>query len=219
MIIKDKMTKNPVVIDVYATMSEAADIMTEKNFHRLPVMQNGKLVGLVTKGLLSSKGANGATSLSIFELNYLLNKTPVKTVMIKAKDLITIHEDALLEEAAKLMLKYDIGCLPVLNDQEDLVGIMTQNDLFKAFLDVLGYNMPGSRVAVEVEDGMGVIGEISKVFVDNHANISHVGVYRTEENDKKCEVVLRTDITETQQLEKELNEHSFKVKSIVKNTK
>lgn len=217
MIVKDRMTRNPIVVDVNATMSEAADTMTEKNLHRLPVIENGKLAGLVTKSLISSKGANGATSLSIFELNYLLNKTPVKTVMIKLKDLITIHEDNLLEEAALLMLKYDIGCLPVVSDDDKIVGILTQNDLFKAFLDLLGYNEKGSRVAVEVEDGIGVIGTISKIFINNNANISHLGVYRDHADDPKCEVVLRTNLMETDELAKDLEANNFKVKSIIRN--
>lgn len=217
--VRDIMTENPVVLSPEAKISEASDIMTEKDFHRIPVVENGKLVGLVTKGLIASKGVMGATSLSIFELNYLLNKTPVKTVMIKLKDIITIKADDLLEDAALLMLKYDIGCLPVIDDGMNVLGILTQNDLFKAFLDMLGYNEKGSRVAVEVEDGLGVIGAISKVFVKNDANISHVGVYREKADDPTCEIVFRTNLLETNELEKDLNDNNFKVASIIKNDK
>lgn len=217
--VRDIMTENPVVLSPEAKISEASDIMTEKDFHRIPVVENGKLVGLVTKGLIASKGVMGATSLSIFELNYLLNKTPVKTVMIKLNDIITIKADDLLEDAALLMLKYDIGCLPVIDDAMSVLGILTQNDLFKAFLDMLGYNEKGSRVAVEVEDGLGVIGAISKVFVKNDANISHVGVYREKADDPTCEIVFRTNLLETSELEKDLNDNNFKVASIIKNDK
>lgn len=217
--VRDIMTENPVVLSPEAKISEASDIMTEKDFHRIPVVENGKLVGLVTKGLIASKGVMGATSLSIFELNYLLNKTPVKTVMIKQKDVMTIKADDLLEDAALLMLKYDIGCLPVIDETMKVLGILTQNDLFKAFLDMLGYNEKGSRVAVEVEDGLGVIGAISKVFVKNDANISHVGVYREKADDTTCEIVFRTNLLETNELEKDLNDNNFKVASIIKNDK
>lgn len=217
--VRDIMTENPVVLSPEAKISEASDIMTEKDFHRIPVVENGKLVGLVTKGLIASKGVMGATSLSIFELNYLLNKTPVKTVMIKQKDVMTIKADDLLEDAALLMLKYDIGCLPVIDETMKVLGILTQNDLFKAFLDMLGYNEKGSRVAVEVEDGLGVIGAISKVFVKNDANISHVGVYREKADDPTCEIVFRTNLLETNELEKDLNDNNFKVASIIKNDK
>lgn len=210
MYVRNEMTKNPITVNASDMISKASDLMTEKNLHRIPVLENGKLVGLVTKGLITSKGIGGATSLSIFELNYLLNKTSVKTVMIKLKDLVTIGPDELLEEAAQSMLKHDIGCLPVLeNDQ--LVGILTQNDLFKAFLDILGWDQKGSRIAVNVKDGIGVIGEISKVFVKNNADITHIGVYRNDTDN--CDVIIRTNLVDVDDLSKDLNAAQFKTTS------
>ncbi|MEG2171060.1 MAG: CBS and ACT domain-containing protein, partial [Erysipelotrichaceae bacterium] len=175
MYVKDKMTKEPISISGDAKISEVVDLMSEHHLHRVPVVNQGKLVGLVTGSLISQKGPTKATSLSIFELNYLLSKTSVDTIMIR--DVITINENRFLEDAALLMLNHDIGCLPVLNDQNELVGIMTQNDVFAAFLDVLGYREHGSRICIEVKDKIGAIGEISEVFVRNKINISHVGVY------------------------------------------
>ena len=177
-----------------------------------PVLFIGLLVGLVTKGRITSS-TNGATSLSIFELNYLLNRTTVDTVMIKAKDLITISSDKLMEDAADMMLRHDIGCLPVVDDGE-LVGILTQNDLFKAFLDVLGYYRQGSRIDVNVPDTLGILGKVSKVFVANEANITNFTVYRHE--DETANLILRSEITETENLEKDLNEAGFKVNSVMK---
>lgn len=214
MYVKNEMTANPITINADDVISKAADIMSENNLHRLPVMENGKLVGLVTKGLITSKGVGGATSLSVFELNYLLNRTSVKTVMIKLKDLVTISSNKLLEEAASLMLAHDIGCLPVVDDGE-LVGILTQNDLFKAFLDILGWQRKGSRIEVNVPDTLGILGEISKVFVDNNANITNFTVYRNND-DSTADLILRTTLTETDELEKELNQNGFKVNSIMK---
>ncbi len=214
MYVKNEMTKNPITIDANDVISKAADIMSEKNLHRLPVMENGKLVGLVTKGLITSKGVGGATSLSVFELNYLLNRTSVKTVMIKLKDLVTISSDKLLEDAADLMLAHDIGCLPVVDDGV-LVGILTQNDLFKAFLDILGYNRKGSRIDVRVPDTLGILGEVSKVFVANNANITNFTVYRNND-DTTADLILRSDVIDTEDLEKDLNENGFKVNSIMK---
>lgn len=214
MYVKNEMTKNPITIDANDVISKAADIMSEKNLHRLPVMENGKPVGLVTKGLITSKGVGGATSLSVFELNYLLNRTSVKTVMIKLKDLVTISSDKLLEDAADLMLAHDIGCLPVVDDGV-LVGILTQNDLFKAFLDILGYNRKGSRIDVRVPDTLGILGEVSKVFVANNANITNFTVYRNND-DTTADLILRSDVIDTEDLEKDLNENGFKVNSIMK---
>lgn len=213
MYVKDEMTKNPITIEASDTISKAADLMSENNLHRLPVMKQGKLVGLVTKGLITSKGVGGATSLSVFELNYLLNRTSVDTVMIKLKDLVSISSDKLLEEAASVMLAHDIGCLPVV-DNGELVGILTQNDLFRAFLCILGYNRKGSRIDVRVPDTLGILGEVSKVFVKNNANIKNFTVYR-ENDDQTADLILQTDLTDTDELEKDLNA-SFHVNSILK---
>lgn len=213
MYVKNEMTKNPITINANDMISKAADIMSETDLHRLPVMENGKMIGLVTKGLITSKGVGGATSLSVFELNYLLNRTTVKTVMIKEKDLVTISSDKLLEDAANLMLEHDIGCLPVV-DQGELVGIITQNDLFKAFLDILGYSRKGSRIDVRVPDHLGILGDVSKVFVKHNANITNFTVYRNND-DKTADLILRTDLTETDELEKDLNQE-FKVNSMMK---
>ena len=214
MYVRDEMTKNVITINSNDVISKAAELMAEKKLHRLPVVENGVLVGLVTKGRITSSTSAGATSLSIFELNYLLNRTSVKEVMIKKKDLVTITSDKLMEDAADMMLRHDIGCLPVV-DNGELVGILTQNDLFKAFLDILGYNRKGSRIDVHVPDTLGVLGEVSKVFVANNANITNFTVYRNND-DTTADLILRSDVTETEQLEKDLNENGFKVNSVMK---
>ena len=108
MYVKNRMTKQPVCIDVNSKISQVVDIMNEKNLHRIPVVSGKKLVGLVTESMISKNGASKATSLSIYELNYLLSKTSVDAIMIR--DVITVHEDRFLEDAALLMYKHDIGC-------------------------------------------------------------------------------------------------------------
>lgn len=214
MYVRDEMTKNLITINANDVISKAAEVMAEKKLHRLPVLQDGELVGLVTKGKITSSTSGGATSLSIFELNYLLNRTSVKEVMIKKKDLITISSDKLMEDAADMMLRHDIGCLPVV-DNGQLVGILTQNDLFKAFLDILGYNRKGSRIDVHVPDTLGVLGEVSKVFVNNNANITNFTVYRNND-DTTADLILRSDLVETDQLVEDLNNNGFKVNSVMK---
>ncbi|MEG0290361.1 MAG: CBS and ACT domain-containing protein [Erysipelotrichaceae bacterium] len=213
MYVKDKMTKEPISISGDAKISEVVDLMSEHHLHRVPVVNQGKLVGLVTGSLISQKGPTKATSLSIFELNYLLSKTSVDTIMIR--DVITINENRFLEDAALLMLNQDIGCLPVLNDQNELVGIMTQNDVFAAFLDVLGYREHGSRICIEVKDKIGAIGEISEVFVRNKINISHVGVYSLK--NEMAEIIFRVETIQTDLLEKDLIESGYKVLNVSKN--
>lgn len=213
MYVKNRMTSNPICIDVNSKISEVVDIMNEKGLHRIPVVSGKKLVGLVTEGMISKNGATKATSLSIFELNYLLSKTSVDAIMIR--DVITIHEDRFLEDAALMMFKHDIGCLPVVNDANDVVGILTTNDVLSAFLDILGYRESGSRVCIEVKDELGTIGKISEIFVCNNCNITHLGVY--SQHNGYADMIIRIDTFQTDALAKDLEENGYKVLSITKN--
>lgn len=213
MYVRNNMTKEPVCIGVNNKISEVVDIMNEKGLHRIPVVNGKKLVGLVTEGMISKKGATKATSLSIYELNYLLSKTTVDAIMIR--DVITIQEDAFLEDAALTMFKYDIGCLPVVNRENEVVGILTSNDVMSAFLDILGYRERGSRVCVEVKDELGTIGALSEVFVRNNCNITHLGVY--SQHNGFADIIIRIDTFQTDHLEKDLEANGYKVLSITKN--
>ncbi len=138
--------------------------------------------------MISGAGGN-ATSLSIYELNYLLSKTKVKTVM--QKRVATIHPENLMEKATEKMLKEDIGCLPVVDDQNKVVGILTQNDVFKSFLEVLGWYREGIRVALEAKDEIGQLEKISKVFADEGINIANIGVYDTTNGN--ASMIIRAD--------------------------
>ena len=103
MAVKDFMTRKVVYISPDTTVSHAADLMREQGLHRLPVIENDQLVGLVTEGTIAQASPSKATSLSIYEMNYLLNKTKVKDVMIR--DVVTVSGYASLEDATYLMLK------------------------------------------------------------------------------------------------------------------
>lgn len=210
MYVKNFMTQNPICINVDAMISEAVEVMDTNHLHRIPVISNNRLVGLLTEGLISKNGASKATSLSIFELNYLLSKTSIEAVMIK--DVITINQDRFLEDASLLMFKHDIGCLPVVDDQNNVVGILTSNDVLSAFIQMLGYQEKGCRVCVEVKDELGTIGDISNIFVRNNCNITHLGVYNKENGN--ADIVIRIDSFDTEKLVKDLNEHGYKVLNV-----
>lgn len=213
MYVRNRMTKNPICIGVNNKISEVVDIMNDKKLHRIPVVNGKKLVGLVTEGMISKNGATKATSLSIYELNYLLSKTTVDAIMIR--NVITVHENAFLEDAALLMYKHDIGCLPVVNDDNDVVGILTSNDVLSSFLDILGYREKGSRVCIEVKDELGTIGNLSEIFVRNDCNITHLGVY--SQHNGFADMIIRIDTFQTDSLERDLNANGYKVLSITKN--
>ena len=151
--VKDYMTKNVICAEPDATISQIIYLMKEKEIHRVPVVEKGQLVGLITEGMISNSGTTNATSLSIYELNYLLSKTTVSTVMVKK--VISVDENELMEYATQKMLKNNIGCLPVVNAYGEVTGIVTQNDVFKCFLNVLGWDEVGSRITVSVKDEIG----------------------------------------------------------------
>jgi len=146
MFVKEYMTKEVVTVDPETPIQEAEKIMRERKIRRLPVVdKRGKLVGLVTRDRLREVSPSPATSLSIWELNYLISKMKVKDVMVK--DVVTVHPDTPLEEAAALGQKLGIGTFPVLDDGK-LVGIITTTDLFRIWTQALGFGRPGTRLHI-----------------------------------------------------------------------
>ena len=130
MSVSDFMTKNVVVVAPETPIFDAIDLMKQHDIHRLPVLQNDKLVGLITEGIIQEAMPSKATSLSVYEANYLLNKTTVGDIM--EKNVLTIDPDALLEDAIYKMRENKIAVLPVV-EQETVTGIITNNDIFAAF--------------------------------------------------------------------------------------
>lgn len=168
MSVKDFMTRKVVYISPDTTIAHAADLMREQDLHRLPVIENDKLVGLVTEGTIAEASPSKATSLSIYEMNYLLNKTKVKDVMIK--DVITVSGYASLEDATYLMYKNKVGILPVV-DNDQLYGVITDRDIFAAFLQVSGYGKEGVRARFIVDNKAGELEKIIRLVSDKEYNI------------------------------------------------
>jgi len=130
-LVRNWMTPNPITITPQTTLPEAHRLMDEHYIRRLPVIKQGKLVGIVTRGDIRQAQASNATTLSVYELNYLLDQIPAKEFM--AYRPITISPDAPIAEAARLMLQYKIGGLPVIENGE-LVGIITETDLCRLLI-------------------------------------------------------------------------------------
>lgn len=127
-LVKDWMTTNPVCVGPHTTLPEGLQLMKERRIRRLPVVDKGKLVGIVTRGDLRGAQPSEATSLSIFEINYLIARLTLDHVM--TKNVLTVTPDSTIENAAGLMLKHKIAGLPVV-DQGRVVGILTESDIFR----------------------------------------------------------------------------------------
>lgn len=179
MFVKDHMTKDPAVITRDVSLMKATDIMGKGRFHRLPVVdQEGRLIGLVTGGLVKEKSGADRTSLSIYELNYLLTRTTVGDVMIT--DVRTIGPDAFLEEASGIMADNDISVLPVVDGDRKVLGIITDRDIYRAFIDLTGYRKQGTRFVISCEDRPGQLLKVVQLFAEEDANLENLAVYHTE---------------------------------------
>ena len=195
MFVKEKMTRNPVTISPDDVVSSAVEIFNKCNFHRLPVVdRSNRVVGLITEALVAENVPSKATSLSIHEINYLLNKTTIKDIMIK--DIAVCSPNDLLEEAADIMIKSDIYTLPVV-DQGFLVGVITQKDIFSAFIEVQGYYNTGTRVVMAIdEDQPGILKNIATLLSDEGISITHLVVERND----RINIVIRVAETDSDKI-------------------
>jgi len=212
MYVKSRMTANPYTIAFNAPINELIELMREKNLKRVPVVDGDKVVGMITHGDIQKVSPTKATTLSIYELNYLLSKTKVSDAM--SKNVFSISPDALLEEAAILMRENRISTLVVV-DQEKLAGIITESDIFDAFIDLLGFKDIGSRIAIEAKDVPGTLGDIGEIFEHCNANITHIAVYRGPGG--RSDVVIRTNTLNTETIEQKLKEHGYAVLGVMRN--
>lgn len=127
--VREWMSSDPITITPETTLPEAHRLMMEHSIRRLPVIDDGQLVGIVTLGDVRGAEPSGATSLSIWEINYLVSRLRVDEIMTPRP--FTISENATLGEAAQMMLKYKISGLPVVNASGELTGIITESDIFR----------------------------------------------------------------------------------------
>lgn len=169
--IKEKMRKDPITIGPDATFYEARAIVRDKGIRHLPVVdKNRRLVGLVTDRDIREAAPSDATTLSVHELHYLLGKLKVSGFMTPKEKLITITPDMLIEEAVQLMHDHKIGCLPIV-EGEKLVGIITETDVYELMVDIFGFKVPGSRIAIALEDKPGMMYKALEIIKNHNINI------------------------------------------------
>lgn len=207
--VQNYMTAEVVTVPEDTKVLEALDIMKEHNFHRLPVVRNGRMVGLITEEIIQENSPSTATSLSIHELNYLLTKTTVGDIMHKT--VVTISATDLLEEAAVRMLEDEVGALPVVEDEDKVIGIITDKDLFRAFIDVMGYNNKGSRIVIDIpEDHSGILEDITNILAADNISINQIAVYRQK---KVTQVVIQMDSLQLEEIKEILTTEGYTISS------
>lgn len=163
------MTKNPVCINPELSLSEARSLMDKEKIGHLPVLdKNNALVGLITRVDLLKASPSSATSLDVYEISYLLSKLNVEKVMVKK--VISVQENEVIEEAARIMADNHIGCLPVMKGSS-LVGIITDTDIFRSFIEAFGARHQGIRVTINFKEKPGELGIFASGIAEKGGNI------------------------------------------------
>jgi len=164
MFVKMWMTQNVVTVDGDLPILEARNLMKEKQIRRLPVMNAKRLVGIVTEGDIQEASPSDATSLSIWELNYLLAKTTIQQVMTPRSDMSVVFPDDPIEKVALLMRERKISGVPVLDGEDELVGIITESDIFSVLLNIMGVTKQGARLTLAVSNEPGALVPVMQTF-------------------------------------------------------
>jgi acetoin utilization protein AcuB len=178
MLVSERMALRVITVRPDLPIQDALILMKKEHVRRFPVVDSGgKLIGMVSEKDLLNASPSDVTSLSVWEMNYLISKITVERVM--SRHIITVTEDTPLEEAARIMADNQIGSLPVLRNGE-LIGIITETDLFKIFLELLGAREAGVRLTVLVSDVPGKLLEIVGAVKDLKGNIIALGTFMGE---------------------------------------
>ena len=179
MLVKDRMSRHPITVTTDVRIDEALKMMRDNKIRRLPVVdKDGRLVGIVSEMDLLYASPSPATSLSVYEIHYLMARITVQDVM--TKEVISIEEDTPLEEAARIMVDNKIGGLPVVRN-DTLVGIITETDLFKIFLELLGAREKGVRLTLQTPNKRGVLASITGQIAKMGGDIISLGTFLGED--------------------------------------
>mgnify|MGYP001412558565 FL=1 len=203
MLVGERMSKPVITISPDMPITEAVNLFKKEHIRRAPVVKDGKLVGIVTEGNLMNASPSAATTLSIWEMNYLLSKIKVSEVM--TKNVMTVTEDTPIEQAARIMADNKIGGLPVMRDSY-VVGIMTETDLFKLFLELMGAREMGVRVTALLTDKPGTLAELSKAIALLKGNVVAFGVFTGEDSSNKM-VTFKVQGLDLEQVKQAIDPH------------
>ncbi|MCL2496018.1 MAG: CBS and ACT domain-containing protein [Clostridiales bacterium] len=208
----EKMHKEVVTIGRNDTVEKAMKLMREQNIRHLPVVDGGKLTGVLSLSDLRRAMPSHVSTLDVHEATYLFERVKVKDALPEHQKLITIKSDDFIEEAALLMRAYKIGSLPVVDASGALVGIVTESTIFDAFVDVLGVRSSGSRVTIALDDKPGVLAEITEIILKFDVNIERIAMFPLPA-EKNYEVVIRLNTNAINPIVEMLRMHGFKVLS------
>ena len=198
MLIKERMSRHPITVTPDTSLFDALRIIRDEKIRRLPVLDSaGKLVGIISEKDLLYASPSPATTLSIYEMNYLISKIKIKELMTTR--VITVEDDCPLEEAARIMVDNNISSLPVMSGGT-LVGMVTESDLFKIFIELLGARQKGLRVTILMIEGVGVLAKLTSGLAALKADILALGTFYGDEPNNR-EIVFKVQGVEKEAVE------------------
>ena len=175
MLVKDRMSSNPTTVTVETSLKDALELVRSNPFRHLPVLnEEGKLVGIVTEKSLVYASPTSSTTLSVFEVDYILSRTTVGQVI--QGEVITVEPGLPIEEAARVMIDSRIGCLPVVEDGQ-LIGIISDTDIFRVFVEGLGGGYPSLRITVVIPEEVGSLAHVTSGVAGLGGNIHSLGMF------------------------------------------
>lgn len=191
MLVGDRMARPVITIPPEMQVIDALNLMKSKKIRRTPVVKDGVLVGIISdKDLLNASPAS-TTSLSVWEINYLLSKITVRDVM--TRNVLTVTENTPIEEAARIMADNKIGGLPVVRGDQ-IVGIITETDLFKIFLELMGAREVGVRVTAMISDEKGTLARLTQAIAAAGGNFIAFGQFTGEKPDTRLVTFKESEI-------------------------
>lgn len=182
MFVGERMSHPVITVTPETPVHDALAMFKKEHIRRAPVVKDGKIVGIVSESDLLNASPSPVTSLSVWEMNYLISKVTIKQVM--SKKLITVDVNTPIEEAARIMADKKLGGLPVMRSDK-LVGIITETDLFKIFLELMGARTKALRVTAEIDDKPGTLAKLTKAVSDAGGNFISFGQFSGEDTSSK----------------------------------
>jgi acetoin utilization protein AcuB len=205
MFVNDCMTRHPIMISPDTLAADAQKILSENKIRHLPVVGDGKrLKGLITRQRLAFKPADLA-SLNVWEVTRRLSELKVKNVMVRAEEVHTIQPDKTVERAASIMSENKIGCLLVVEENDVVVGILTETDLLNAFQQMLGLPAEGVRATVRMPEDEKFV-HLAAVVVENGWPVMGIGSFPSPRHPGYWDVVLKIPRVKLEEVEKVLSQ-------------
>lgn len=215
MLVRNWMTREVVTISPEESVLRAQEMMGERGIRRLPVVRGGKLVGIISQGDVQEAVPSDVAG-DLWELDYLHPLAKIAVAEVMTGDPLTVRPEATIDEAALAMRENRVGGLPVLEEGE-LVGIITELDLFDAMIEIMGFKWGGTRIAIEVEDQPGALVKVFGPIKEQGANIVSIATCReicTAAPTREVVIRLEASNADTDRIVSQLKEQGIKILDI-----